>query len=102
MSYLKNNEILKYVLETYCHVEYFTSDWESVKRFLNHPNFPDRNAEFKKELAQAITEHRISTQEFEKLTGEEYETQKEVDDFLVREIWQPLYGNEPVTLQKAA
>lgn len=69
MSYLKQGQILKYILETYCHVEYFTDNWASVKAFLNHPNFPDRNAEFKKELAQAITEHTISTQEFEKLTG---------------------------------
>lgn len=96
MSYLKQGQILKHILETYCHVEYFTDDWESVKRFLNHPNFPDRNAEFKKELAQAIIEHTISTKEFEKLTAEEYETQEEVDSFLIREVWQPLYGDEPI------
>lgn len=29
-------------------------DYESVKRVLNHPNFPNREKEFKEELANAI------------------------------------------------
>lgn len=96
MSYLVNGELLKYILETHCHVEYFTDDWESVKRFLNHPNFPDRNNQFKKQLADAITNSLISPADLEKLTAEEFETQEEVDKFLTNEIWQPLYGNELV------
>lgn len=98
MSYLKDGQLLKYILETYCHVKYFTDDWESVRKFLSHPNFPDRNREFKKQLGQAITDHTLSTKEFEKLTGEEFETQKELNEFLKTEVWKPLYGDEPIEM----
>jgi hypothetical protein len=97
MSYLKDEQLLKYVLETYCHVEYFVDDWQRVKEFLNHQSFPNRNSKFKQELAETISNHSLSTKELDLLTANELETQEEVNEFLLNEIWKPLYGDEPIT-----
>lgn len=71
-------------------------DYENLTKFLSHPSFPHREREFKEELSEAICNSKVSINEFEKLTGIDYETQKEVDEFLKTEIWQPLYDDEPV------
>ena len=77
-------------------------DYEDLSKFIKHSSFPDRAKEFKRELADAISNHTISIQEFEDLTQIDYESQEEVDEFLKTEIWQPLYGDEPITRQQAA
>ena len=89
--------ILQYVLRLYYHVEVLL-DMQELKQYISNDKFQNRNAEFKKELAEAILERHISTQKFEKLTGEDFETQEEVNEFLKTEIWQPLYGDEPITM----
>lgn len=67
-----------------------------MKKFLTHPKFPNRAGEFKQELADAILNHKITPSHYKDLTNHELETQKEVDEFLKTEIWQPLYGDEPI------
>lgn len=71
-------------------------DYENLAKFLSHPNFPNREKEFKKELSDAIQNSKVSINEFEKLTGIDYESQKEVNEFLKTEVWQPLYGEESI------
>lgn len=73
-------------------------DYENLAKFLSHADFPDREKEFKKELSDAIQKSKISIKEFENLTGIDYESQKEVDEFLRKEIWQPLFDNEPIKM----
>lgn len=87
--------ILEKVLGLYFHVNHGFGV-EDVKEYLNNSTMPTRNNKFKYELACAISKHSINPQKFERLTGDDYETQQEVDEFLMREIWQPLYGDEPV------
>jgi len=91
----KNGTVLEYVLGLYFHVNHGFGV-EDVKNYLDNPKVSDRSQLFKKELAQAIVNHSISPKEFERLTAVDYETQEEVDEFLKTEIWQPIYGNEPI------
>jgi len=88
---------LKDVLKRHFNVNY-TSDAETILRELVTDKFPHRNNQFKKELLTAMKTNSISTEEFNKLTDDEMETQEEVSKFLKNEIWQPLYGDEPITV----
>jgi hypothetical protein len=99
----KNNinmlsDLLTDVFETYFGANYFINDWERLKEFLNHPNFPDRADKFKRDFANALKNKEITPKVLENLTDIDYETQEEVDEFLTNEIWKPLYGDEPVKL----
>ena len=71
-------------------------NWDGMKQYLNHPEFPNRARTFKRELADAILNHSISPDEFEKITDVDQDSQEDVDNFLTTEIWDPLYENEPV------
>lgn len=95
MTATREENILDYVLGLYFHVNHGLGV-EDVTEFLNNPNAPQRNSQFKQELFSAISEHSINPLKFEKLTGDDYETQEEVDEFLKTKIWQPLYGDEPI------
>ena len=93
----KIESILEYVLGLYFHVNHGL-DVEDAAKYVNNPNASFRKDQFKHELANAITNHLLSPQVFERITGDEYETQEEVDEFLKREIWQPIYGDESITI----
>lgn len=94
-------EPLAHVLETYCHVEYFTDDWSRVKNYLNHPSgVPDRASLFRQQLAEAILHHTITSAQYEKLTGEDFDTPEALEKQL-REIWRYMYEGEPVVLNNA-
>lgn len=73
-------------------------EYENLKSYLKNPDFPERENNFKHELADAILNHKLTPETYGKLTNHELETQEEVDEFLKTEIWQPLYGNEPIEL----
>jgi hypothetical protein len=88
---------LKRVIETQF-TQGVATDFDGLRRFLEHPEFPDRAREFKAELADAILNHRISPKEFEDLTAMDQDSQEDVDDFLTKELWATLYPNEPVRL----
>ncbi len=90
-----NQNLLERILENRFYAE-AVEDYDSLKNFLTHPKFPNRAIEFKRELADAILNHKITPELYENLTNHELENQQEVDEFLKNEIWQPLYGNEPV------
>ena len=92
-----NNE-LKIVLFNMFDVD-VVPDYEGLKRYLRHKDFPNREKEFKKELANAIKNHTLTPNIYEDLTNHDLETQEEVDEFLKTEIWQPLYDDEPIELE---
>ena len=72
------------------------TNWDGIRNYLNHPEFPNRARKFKQELADAILNHRISPEEFEKVTELDRDSQEDVDKFLTEELWEQLYPNEPV------
>lgn len=67
-------------------------EWDEFFAFLRAPEFPDREATLRRELAEAILEHRVSPREFEELTSIDQYSQADVDDFLTVELWEPLFG----------
>ena len=71
-------------------------DYDDLKNYLNNPEFPERGENFKHELADAVLNNKLTPERYEKLTNHESETQEEVNRFLISEIWQPLYGDEPI------
>lgn len=89
--------ILERILETRFNVDVPTN-YESLKRFLQHPNFPGREKDFKHELADAILNKTFTPDRVTELTDADYETQEEVDQLLIKEIWEPLYGSEPIKI----
>lgn len=95
---MNEQSILEELLETTFSMGVET-DWEDLRRYLKEPDFPDREKLFKNELADAITNHTISPEKFEKLTAIDQDEQEDVDAFLTDEIWKPLYGNEQVRLR---
>lgn len=98
-NYLEPN-YLESVLRRYCHVEVLGADnWqEDLKRSLRAPKFPNREKEFRHQLAYAIINQTISPSQYEKLTDLELETYEEVAQELT-ELWMYLYGDEPVSLE---
>ena len=94
---MRDETLLEGVLATEFSQDIAT-DWDGLQRFLNHPNFPNRAREFKQELADAILNHRITPDKFERLTALDQDSQEDVDEFLIEEIWNQLYPNEPVRM----
>lgn len=93
-------ELLTLILENHFNVNGMGEGWlGSLQRTLNHPRFPNRATQFKQELAEAILHQTVTPAQYERLTGAAYDTPEEVEGFL-REVWQHLYGDEPVTLSK--
>jgi hypothetical protein len=88
-----NNKLLEHILETRFYAE-AVENYDSLTKYLRHPNFPNREKEFRQQITEAITKSTISPERYEKLTGHELETQKEVNEFLLNEIWKPLYSSE--------
>ncbi len=97
MKNFKNTEIselMTYILESYFDVNAFNDNWlNSLKKTLNAPNFPNRNADFQNELANAILHHHISLQQYEKLTGQDFDEEQDLEDWL-REVWTMLYEGQ--------
>ena len=92
---MNDDSILKYILQSYFTAGVET-DYEDIKRYLNNPNFPTRARNFKAELADAILNHTVSPEDYERTTSVDQDSQEDVDKFLTTDIWNPLYNNEPV------
>jgi hypothetical protein len=92
-------DLLESVLRRYCHVEMSVENWpEYLREELTALKFPRREKEFRHQLAKAILDKSIDTNQYEKLTDLEVETEEEVVQELM-ELWMHLYGNEPVKLE---
>lgn len=91
-------DLLERILSRYYHIEVLSSDWlETLKRALDAPKFPNREKEFRHQLAYAILNRTISPSQYEKLTDFDSETEEEVVHELT-ELWMHLYGDEPISL----
>lgn len=94
----KQETTLEYFLGTHFHVGVSTTR-ESILASLNNSNFPNRAEEFKRQLTDAILNHSISTEQLEKLTDNDCETQEEVDNFLKSYVWKTIYTEPAPTNQ---
>ena len=84
------------ILRAHFDVNSFGANWlKSLKSELSHPQSRAHAAAFRNDLARAITHHTISPALYEELTGEDFDTPDELEDWL-REIWQNLYGDAPI------
>lgn len=90
-------EPLARTLKQYCHINAMTADWrEALLSELNYPGDPSRAPTFRAQLADAIWNATISPQQYEALTGEDFDTQDDLQDRL-RELWKEIYGEAPVS-----
>ncbi len=90
-------DLLKDIIKRHFNMNYMSSA-ETILRELENPDFPNRKVEFKQQLKKAVTENSLSAEELENLTDDEFETQKEANDFLRNEVWKTIYGNEPIKI----
>lgn len=89
---IKLSAMMTKILENHFDVNAFDENWaESLKRTLNNPKSPDRAQQFRKELDEIIRNQSLSPAEYERLTGEDFDSQIELDTWL-REVWLRLYG----------
>jgi hypothetical protein len=98
-KYIKENlsEPLVYFLECEFNVDVVTNHEELKRIRTDSTFFPNANrSEFRKNLVETIIENKLTPSIYEYLTNHELETQKEVNEFLVEQIWKPIYGDEPV------
>jgi archaellum component FlaD/FlaE len=88
--------LLADVLETYCNANWVSHEMiQKLMQFLNHPDFPDRNNQFQRELADAILNGTTTPEEYEHLTDISYDEPEDIEREL-RELWQNIYGDKPL------
>ncbi len=99
MNMSEISEMMSRILRSHFDVNGFDSEWlDDLKKTLNAPNFPNRSAEFQNELAHAILHHHISLQQYEKLTGQDFDEEQDLEDW-VREVWTMLYEGQAIQLR---
>ena len=81
------------VLKRHCNVNGFVKDWPQflVEELANHNN-PEHAMAFKEQLFNAIVKRSIGIEEYEKLTGEDFDSEDALVAWL-RELWIILYGD---------
>jgi hypothetical protein len=85
-------EPLASILRTHFDVNAFAPDWPaSLQRELGRPDSREREQMFRRQLADAIMRRNIKIEEYEKLTGEDFDTEDGLQRWLA-EVWKRLYG----------
>lgn len=86
------------VLKKYFNVNAFTADWvERLKNELHGNPDPQYESRFRQQLSEAISRGTITPLQYERLTGEDFDTPSDLRDWLL-EVWRKLYGDEPILL----
>jgi hypothetical protein len=84
---------LDYVLGNYFLIEALSE--EGARKYLDNPKYPARKVQFKAELADAIKNRTITREGLYKLTGDLVDSEDDVQDFLVNEVWKEIFPGEP-------
>jgi hypothetical protein len=93
-------EPLAGILRTYFDVNAFTSEWpQSLQRELGRPESSQREQMFRRQLAEAVVDRNIKPEDYEKLTGEDFDTQDDLQKWL-QEVWKRLYGDRDPQSEK--
>ena len=86
-------EPLASILRTHFDVNAFTPDWPaSLQRELRRPESRQREQAFRCQLANAVLHRSIKIEDYEKLTGEDFDTQDDLQRWLTN-VWERLYGD---------
>jgi hypothetical protein len=99
----KNNvpDPLAKIFRVYLQVNAITNDWPAAMRIeLGFPHPGERERLFRSQLADAILRGTVSREDYEQLTGEDFDTDEQLKTWLV-EVWREIYGDariEPPSL----
>ena len=96
IKHTKVPEPLASILEAYFNVNAYTSDWlESFQFVLSRPDSKSREREqqFRRQLADAVLHRSVTKEDYELLTGEDFDTQDDLQRRL-EEVWKQLYGDK--------
>ena len=86
------------ILERHLNVNAFIKNWpEFIKAELAGRTDPNEANLFRNQLAEAILHKRMTPAQYEKLTGEDFDTPDDLNAWL-RELWKELYGDEAITM----
>lgn len=77
-------------LQSYCNVNAPSID--DLANDLNYSINPEIAKTFREQLAEAITQGGITPEIYEELTGEDFDTQEDLDKWL-SELWAELFGD---------
>jgi len=93
-------EPLASILRTHFDVNAFTPDWPmSLQRELRRPESREREQMFRRQLADAVLHRNLKIEDYEKLTGEDFDTEDELQRWLA-EVWKRLYGDRDPRSEK--
>ena len=101
-KYLKETKVpepLAAIFYTYLDVNGFTEHWrDSLKHGVSQLPMEGGGDLFRNQLADAILHQTVTPENYEKLTGQTFDAQQDLQKWLL-ELWEVLYGNKPVTFK---
>ena len=93
---MRNNKVpdpLGDLLESYCNVNAPSID--DLANDLKNSINPEVAKIFREQLAKAIIQRSLTLDKYEELTGEEFDTQDDLDKWL-SELWMEIFGDVPI------
>lgn len=87
-------EPLKSILNDYCHVEW-AEEMSELPNDLEKEDWAYDAQLFKSQLKSALTQSNFSLSDYEKVTGEDFDSEDELQERL-KEIWNVAFPNEQV------
>ena len=100
MKQTKVPEPLASILYTHFDVNAFTPDWPtSLQHELARPESREREQMFRRQLADALLHRSITIEDYERLTGEDFDTEDDLQRWLA-EVWKRLYGERDPRSEK--
>lgn len=85
------------ILHRHANVNAFSADWiDLLKAELFNPKFPEKAEVFRRSFAEIILREKLTPEKYELLTGEDFDTQEELNIWL-RQLWQDIFGNAELT-----
>lgn len=86
-------EPLRHYLKTYCDVN--AVEINELRKQIRNPKIPERANAFRKQLASTIVNKSLNPEEYEALTGEDFDNQEELETWL-RELWRLIFDDAPI------
>ncbi len=86
---------LGHLLYHYCQVE-APEGIEALRDDLRQPQWRERTALFRQQLADAIVNKTITPEQYERLTGLDFDTPEDFNKWL-RCLWKELFGDDPIS-----
>lgn len=81
------------IMETHLNVNAFAL--EDLKEYLQRPKARQERTVFKEQFGDAIRSRALTLEVYERITGEDFDTQEALDAWL-QELWDTLFPGEPL------